>query len=744
MKNMVGSATNQGNISLDGEKARISEAAYGVIMDLLSNLYTNASEAVLREYSVNGWDEHQKHGVERPIEVTLPSLLQPTLVIRDFGPGLPLEGTFHLDANGDKVWDQYGAMQVFGEYGESSKRDTDTEVGGFGIGSKAAYALGHQFMVTGYHNGQTFTCLFTLDQDGRGTKSVLHEGPTTQPNGVEISLGVDDVDAMNESAARFFSFWDRGDVLVDGEVPTPIFESLEKVSDEIYLNANGRGEAYAVMGPVAYPVDRSILRKVQAYLEKQGLEDIARMPLALVDSSTDLYLRVPIGGVIPAPNREALRDKERTVHTLASVFLALHQESQVKIQNEVDAAPSFAAAARAFEEGNAGLGVFKVSRSSVLWQGQKISRKVKVGMDGYVLRDKSWRSSTKVVGVYSDEDLEFDVLFNHSLVVTGVSEGNEGSVRRFVKRYLEENEDNVTRVFVTPATAVSYGWFQVGVEGGARTVTLEGWREILRGMRKTSPRTINEPSYSTGYTSASRDLEDRDLLSEIIEWGKDLVLFTDNNRYLNAYERKVLEDYTPVVLLATQSQDALHKRVEADGTVKIVDWQSLRPQAVALAQAVLNGVTDAERDAMSAQNWLAQRRGEEQFTRTMEALRHFGEVTSTPLLATEEAYALAQEFASGISTSRVKEIEMAVRFTGSDFVVPEYEDTLPILGDLLPLLSTSAVRDKYQTVTNSWATRNGVSRIRPRYYGGDVEAARETHRLACKYMHHVLAYVNTI
>lgn len=695
MKNTLGTSRNSGDIDVNnGERTKIDEAAYGVLMDMLSGIYANAAEAVLREYSVNGWDEHRKYGVERPVEVSLPSVLQPTLRIRDFGAG---------GLAAEQV------MDVFGTYGKSSKRDSDEEVGGFGIGSKAAFALGHQFMVTGYKDGQKFTALFTLNDDGTGTKTILFEGPTDEPNGVEVSLGVDDIDAMRESAERFFSFWDRGHVLVDGEEPTPIFERLEKINDEIYLDPNGRGEAFAVMGPVPYPVDRALLRKVSAYLEKADLGEAASLPTRLIDSGTDLYLRVPIGGVIPAPSREALRDKQTTVNTLGSIFLGLHQDSVLKVQTEVAKAPTYYAAVKTFNDLNTSLGAFKVDRKSVSWNGKRMRKTVPVDMRSYTLHTKSWRSSTMVVGVESHvpaidfEDAE------KTITVVGVPESQWGSVQRFVKRYLEQNESGVKRVFVTAAESVSFEWFQVGIQGGARSVTLDGWREILKGMRQSSPRTVNEPSYSTGFTRASRDVDERDLLSEILEWGKDIVIFHESATGLNRFQKAALEDYTPVVLLATQSEDALVKRVEAAANdeenpsdVKIVPFEDVNKVAQANAQAIVDTFTDEEKEAAGARVWLDENKYEiNNLRESVDALAYAGEVTSPALLGFEDTYALAHLFADGLTQERVQEVAealAAVSGRGRSFSLPEeytveYSDSLPSLGDLYPLVTWSDVRN---------------------------------------------------
>lgn len=754
MKNAVGTATNQGNVQTDQrtERAKVSPAAYGVIMDLLSNIYTDSAAAVLREYSVNGWDEHRKHGVERPVEVTLPSTLQPTLLIRDFAKGLPMEGTFHLDDLGEVVWDQYGVMQVFGEYGESSKRQTDDEVGGFGIGSKAAFALGHQFMVTSYRDGEFFTALFTLGEDGVGTKSIIAEGSTSQPNGVEISLGVDDVEAMRESAARFFSFWDRGHVLVDGEEPTPVFESLDRVSDEIYIQPDGRGEAYAVMGPVAYPVDRVILRKVATYLEEHGMdEEVATLPLRLVSSSTDLYLRVPIGSVVPAPSREALRDKDQTVHTLAGLFLAIHQESQVKIQAEVDAAPSFFAAAKALHEGNEGLGAFKVSRKSVPWNGQRILKEAPVPLRNYRMGLKSYRSSVEVV---LQED-QFTAAFpsvENVLVVTGVAVGQEGTVRRFAKRVLESEDHDWTRIVVTDADAASYGWFQFGVEQGARTVDLAAWRALVKTIRSNTPKMVNEPSYTTGFQRASRDLEDRDLLSEIIGEGRDIVIWHDSAAHLGTYLRKALEDYTVVVLLGTQSEAALRKRIEEDGTVSVVEQDVVRAAADALAQADLDTATQAEFEALGAREWLREHRYQvREFSSLADNLvLAGGTLTSRVVQEAQDAVLLAEVFAAPLTDARFNLLRAAASQVDKDLddLKVDYVDGMESLSERYPLLDVNAVNRvaghfaRYTEVEED-GTRS-INWAEAKTTWGSIRYSEEDLARDIRYLQHALAYVNTV
>ena len=105
----------------------MTKASFGISQDhaahimgiLRSTLYSRKVLAVLREYGCNAWDEHQQSGQpNRPIHVTLPTMMRPTLKIRDFGRGLS----------------QHDVLYLYTQYGESTKRDTNDAAGMLGIG----------------------------------------------------------------------------------------------------------------------------------------------------------------------------------------------------------------------------------------------------------------------------------------------------------------------------------------------------------------------------------------------------------------------------------------------------------------------------------------------------------------------------------------------------------------------------------------------------------------------------------
>ena len=113
-------------------------------------IYKDKPLAVVREYLCNALDEHESHNVKKPVEVWFSSddgLY--FLNIRDFAKGL----------------DDHGIRYVFGALLESTKNDDNSNMGGFGIGSKAGHAYADFFEVVSYFEGTAsyYNCILEKD-----------------------------------------------------------------------------------------------------------------------------------------------------------------------------------------------------------------------------------------------------------------------------------------------------------------------------------------------------------------------------------------------------------------------------------------------------------------------------------------------------------------------------------------------------------------------------------------------------
>ncbi len=172
----------------------IHAEALAAVTDSMTNLYSNPHLAVLREYSTNAWDAIIAAGSTSPVRVSLPDELDPRLVVSDDGIGM----------SKDEV------LTFFSQYGASNKRDVNTQVGSFGFGCKAAFAIADQFVVTAVRDRYRTVALFARNSEGIGTASIMAHEPTEAANGVEVAVPVNDTDAMCAAATTFFAAWEPG------------------------------------------------------------------------------------------------------------------------------------------------------------------------------------------------------------------------------------------------------------------------------------------------------------------------------------------------------------------------------------------------------------------------------------------------------------------------------------------------------------------------------------------------------
>jgi hypothetical protein len=290
-----------GGVELSGEFG-ISLADSAHIMTILRDtLYSDKVLAVLREYSSNAWDAHREVGkADLPIKVVLPTEMDPTLTIRDFGPGLSPDDVFN----------------VYTQYGASTKRSNDTTVGMLGIGSKSAFAYADSFTITSFHGGKKCIYAAVLDQSEKGIINLLHEEDSNE-TGVMIQVAIQrhDIPEFILKAQDLYRYFvPRPDI--NTEIPS--LPSVQKnlksgvIYDEHHYDD---GEWIAVMGCVSYKVDLSQLKGFGA---EEGV------PTFLRSISGALFFG--IGDVQVNASREGLKYSDHTKRMLLQRFNELVDE----------------------------------------------------------------------------------------------------------------------------------------------------------------------------------------------------------------------------------------------------------------------------------------------------------------------------------------------------------------------------------------------------------------------------------
>lgn len=293
----------------------------GHLMKILTNLYQNPKLAVIREYATNGLDAHKAVGQTRPIEVTLPTWDTPNYVVKDFGIGMSRDDI----------------KNIYVKYGKSTKRKSNNQVGAFGLGCKSALAITNQFTLVTVKDGWKTTVLFTKTSSGVTDSNVVSHVETDEGNGTIVKIPISGSPyEFNNEANKFFSFWDKGTVLVNGREPDHIFDSLSKVENKetgltAYLKVHTYGgrESYVVMGNVPYLIPNE---EIEASLERVGVSFTRNM------SQIAKYFPVEIGDVELTPNREGLMFKDSTKAVLDKYMSFLFNDLESIAQKEVDAA----------------------------------------------------------------------------------------------------------------------------------------------------------------------------------------------------------------------------------------------------------------------------------------------------------------------------------------------------------------------------------------------------------------------
>lgn len=321
MKLATNTVEKTGNLVFEEEEAMdFDPAARGILLNNFIQQYTEPYSAALREYTSNALDEHILTGNPRPIEVTLPSPLSPNLVIRDWGRGM----------NRDD-------LKAYARFGFSSKRDSDLQRGGFGLGSKSGLAIASQFTVSSIKDGMRNMVVIGRDEHGSPQSGFLPATPSDLPNGTTITIPTSEVRRFRTAIEEgMFIGWKPGTILINGEAPKrslhdeKYFRKLEDFGWQAIGQHSPMGDYYK--GTVDLAGVRMSVDWARAGVEDTNLRRGYLSSIVLkLDNSTVELLRSREGFIYDARTRKAIQDRVNDVAGIA----------RAEYQKEIEDAPSF-------------------------------------------------------------------------------------------------------------------------------------------------------------------------------------------------------------------------------------------------------------------------------------------------------------------------------------------------------------------------------------------------------------------
>lgn len=282
----------------------IKQSGLPYIFNILRNqLYSNKPLAVLREISCNAQDANIEAKSKRPIEIKLPTKLDPTLTIRDFGNGLSADDIKNL----------------YCYYGESTKRNSNSAIGYYGIGKFAPFSYGDNFVLISYHDGKKTTYNAFIDETKIGKIVKLKEEKSSEPTGVLISVPIkeEDTETFLYTAKNLFKYFKHKPIIKGARK-----EDLSEIYDRTpvfkgngwayYRNSQYGSESVAIMG-VGYPIETS---------DVQFKEDSDEQSIC----SQGFEVEFDLGELDITASRENLEYTEKTRKAIRDKFRKIKKE----------------------------------------------------------------------------------------------------------------------------------------------------------------------------------------------------------------------------------------------------------------------------------------------------------------------------------------------------------------------------------------------------------------------------------
>lgn len=330
-----------------GEKF-FSIADEAFIFDILRNkMYSNAILAVVREYCCNALDSMTEAGKQDvPITVSLPSYNDLYFKVKDTGVGI----------SPDRI------ENIFIKYAESTKRKDNTQIGGFGLGSKSAFAYSDSFSIITNFDGVKYNYACFIDETRLGKLALLSSEETSDPNGTEIIIPVKSSDISNfaQTLNKVCKFWNVKPNVVNQSFR---FDSFDKIYDGgSWFLANDTSSyaynkyLYIILGNISYALSSNELVGISnAYKSNNFIGS--------------LYLNFKVGELPLAANRESLqlddKAKAKINDRIADAYESAYKISQDRINSNTNLYDAIAT----FSECT----LFTKTASDFMWKSHNVS-----------------------------------------------------------------------------------------------------------------------------------------------------------------------------------------------------------------------------------------------------------------------------------------------------------------------------------------------------------------------------------
>jgi len=293
----------------------------GILFSILSeNLYSDIYGSIIRELVSNAWDANKEAGNgNKPVYVHFNGSTETDsahISIVDCGPGI----------SEDRV------EKIYGKYLASTKRDTNDQIGGWGLGSKTPLAYNDYFQISTVCDGKKY--IYIMRKGVSNTiLELLHTSNTDEANGTQIKIYMkeeDDLVDFFNSAKDQLAFFDNVLLLANEEALlvsygnrySPKQITIEKIdefnSKKIYnfrhfSICTDNDDSCIVLGQVKYPLPKDV---------------------NLGWGGGEIGIKFSIGELPVTPSREGILWTPAAMELFKERFTAAAEEMQALVKKE--------------------------------------------------------------------------------------------------------------------------------------------------------------------------------------------------------------------------------------------------------------------------------------------------------------------------------------------------------------------------------------------------------------------------
>lgn len=297
--------------NLDQTIFTIDEKQAGLIISLLrNNIYKNPLLSSIKEVFSNALDEHIKFNVKVPIQITLPSVFNSNITIRDFAKGISKE--FMLN--------QYTKV------GLSTKSNSNDSLGGLGLGRMSPLAYADLFTVvsiTDDLDGYRYKREYLISKDNEKVfSSFLFEEITEEETGVIVSYPIkkEDFQLVKDYVEDTTKYVTTVSVTINDKSVIPVTYTNVYKSFKAINVGNYWSKLIGLIGGIPNELSFS---DYSEYLDKD-----TRNYYNTISSCRHIVLEIPIGSVDQSADKSiqlSARTKKQ-ITTLLNQVVSDHKE----------------------------------------------------------------------------------------------------------------------------------------------------------------------------------------------------------------------------------------------------------------------------------------------------------------------------------------------------------------------------------------------------------------------------------